>query len=431
MIQRTFWAATAAVLFLWAAAPAHADMVLLDDGTWLPSKMTKLMGNAKVPNDQALAKSGKNNLKLGYDKVAVGRESVSAGRVVAVFSTTAFQNEHYRNGYLQGSAGAWLEAADSFAQAAENLKGAAREIALWQRVIAIAETGELDATLKATDELLTAFPKSYYYAQGRDKRARIAMGKGKGKDAKSELDQVIAAPGMNARDYFEAKLAKIHFFSLLPAGDDTAKIAASRKEYEGVAQEIRGRSGANQEAAIQMLKANTGIGRCLVYEGDYDKALTTLDSVVGDKASTRDQGLLARAYTGMGDAIFAKVKSELKGGNLPQDQLPRIQDALTDAALHYLRTSQFYVEQAGDDRFPATAGLARVWATQFELGGEKDCALAKRAAKSYFQAHGMLPGGERRRIFTREAKMFIDKFNAACRVPETKDGDKAGTKDGK
>ena len=415
MIQRTCLAATAAILFLCAAAPAHADMVLLDDGTWLPSKMTKAMGDAKAPSDAALAKSGRNNLKLEYDTVSIGRESVPASRVVDVFATTAFQNEMFRNGYIQGSAGAFREAADSFAQAAENLKGGARELALWKRVQSIAETGDLDATLKATDELLTAFPKSYYLAQARDKRARIALGKGKGKDAKAELDQVIAAPGMNSRDYFEAKLAKIHFFSLLPAGDDKAKIAAARKEYESVAREIRGRSGAAKEAAIQMLKANTGIGRCLVYEGDYDKALTTLNAVVGDKASVRDAGLLARAYTGMGDAIFAKVKAELKGGNVPQEELPRIQDALTDAALHYLRTSQFYVEQAGDDRFPATAGLARVWATQFELGGDKDCALGKRAAKAYYQAHGMLPRGERQRVFTREAKMFIDKFNAACK----------------
>ena len=416
MIQRTFCAATAAILLLLAAAPAHADMIRLKDGTWLPKKLNDEMGDAKAPNDWMLKKSGKNNGDLAYDKCGVGRETVSASEVDAFFSTTAFQNEFFRNGDLQGQAGAWLEAADSFAQAAENLKGAARQEAMWKRVLVLAETGDLDATMKAIDEMLTAFPKSYYYAQARDKRARILLSKGKGAGAKKELDQVIAAAGMNARDYFEAKLAKIHFFSLIPAGNDTAKIAATRKEYERAASEIRGRTGAAQEAAIQLLKANTGVGRCLVYEGEYDKALNTLKTVVGDKKSIQDRGLLARAYAGMGDAVFAKVKAELKGGNVQKEELPRIQETLTEAALHYLRTAKFYVEVAGDDRFPATAGLARVWATQFELGGEKDCALGKRAVKTYYDAHKMLPRGEKQRLFTAEAKTFIDKYNAACKT---------------
>lgn len=391
-------------------------MIRLRDGQWLPKKLSEKMGKAKAPNDWMLKQSGKNNLELAYDKCGVGRETVSASEVAEVFSTTAFENEFFRNGDLQGQAGAWLEAADSFAQAAENLKGAAREIAMWKRVLVLAETGDLDLTMKAIDELLTAFPKSYYYAEARDKRARILLSKGKGADAKKELDQVIAAPGMNARDYFEAKLAKIRFFTLIPAGSDVAKIAAARKEYERTASEIRGRTGAAQEAAIQLLKANTGVGRCLVYEGDYDKALNVLQAVVDEKKSIQDRGLLARAYAGMGDAVFAKVKAELKTGNVQKEELDRIQEALTTAALHYLRTSKFYVEVAGDDLFPATSGLARVWATQFELGGEKDCDLGKRAVKAYYEAHGMLPRGEKQRLFTAEAKTFIDKYNAACKT---------------
>lgn len=429
MIQRTFLAATAAFLILCVATPtlAHADMVLLRDGTWLPQRLSKKMGDAKAPNDFMLGQSGKNNLKLEYDKVSVGRESVSAGAVADVFSTAAFENEYYRNGDLQGQAGAWLEAADSFARAAEELKGSAREIALWKRVACLANAGNADATMKATDELLTAFPKAFYTAAARDKRARIFLSQGASAKAKEELNQVIAAAGMNPFHLFEAKLAKIHFFSLVPAGDDVKKIALARSMYEQVAQEIKGRTDARDEAAVQLLKAQVGIGRCLVYEGDFDKALRTLKAVVGDKKSIQDKELLARAYAGMGDAVYAQVKQELAGGELSKDQLPRILETLTDAALHYLRVSKFYAEYAGDDRFPATAGLARVWATQFELGEQQDCDLGKRAAKTYYEAHNMLPRGERQRIFRREAKGFIDKFNAACEAP-TRDATKGGKK---
>ncbi|MDF1700020.1 MAG: hypothetical protein P1V36_02520 [Planctomycetota bacterium] len=420
MIQRTIWAATAAFLLLYAAAPANADMARLRDGRWLPKNLHEDMGTADAPNDDMLRRSGRNNLDLSYDKVKVRGASESAGSIAGVWSTTAYANEFFRNGELQGQAGAWEEAADSFAQAAENLKGAAREIAMWKRVVVLAETGDLDLTFQATEELLTAFPKSFYFAQARDKRARILLAKGKAPAAKAELDQVIAAPGMNARDYFEAKLAKINFFSLIPAGADVKKIAAARSEYERMAQEIKGRSGARTEAAVQMLKASVGIGRCLVYEGQYDKALTTLTSVVNDKMSVLDRSLLARAYAGMGDAVFAKVKTELKSGAVKKEELARVQEQLTTAAMHYLRTSKFYVEVAGDDLFPATAGLARVWATQFDLGGDTDCALGKRAAKAFFAAHKLLPRGEKKRLFTSEAKMFIDKHRSACAVPAKK-----------
>ncbi len=415
MITRTIGAAVAAfVILLSTAGTAHADMVRLRDGGWLPKKLSEAMGNEQAPGDEILKRSGKGNMDLGYTTVKVGNESVSAGLVDEVFATNAFNNEFFRNGDLQGQAGAWLEAADSFAQAAEALKGSSKEISMWKRVLCLAEAGDTDKTFVATRELLEAFPQSFYSAKVRDMRARIFLGQRKRKQAQNELDLVIASPSMNARDYFEAKLAKTHFFHLLPAGDDVKKIAAARGEYERVTQEISSRSGGRTEAGVQRLKANVGVGRCLVYEGEFAKALTRLQAVVDDKMSLQDRGLLARAYTGMGDAAFAQVKKELKDGDVPKDELPRIMDALTTAALHYLRVSEFYVESAGDDRYPATIGLARVWATQFEVGGKKDCELGKRAKKTYYAAHRMLPRGEARRLLTREAKMFIEKHTAAC-----------------
>ena len=412
MTTRTFWAAVAALVLIGSlSTEACADMIRLRDGQWLPKKFHDEMGDAPGPSDDLLARSGRNNLDLAYDKVTISGTTISAGLVDPdrIYVTTAYENESFRNGELQGEAGAFEEAADSFAHAAEDLKGAGREVAMWKRVAVLASAGEADRTFQATTELLEAFPKSFYFFP-----ARIHLTKGKSKEAAAELDLVVKAPGMNPFHLFEAKLTKIDFFQLLAAGDDVTKIAAARAAYEQIAREISERTDAKTEAHVQYLKANVGAGRCLVYEQAYDKAFAVLTSVINDAASVQDRTLLARAYAGLGDTVYAQVKAELKGGNVAKEELPRIQEKLTTASLHYLRTSHFYVDVAGDERFPATAGLARVWATMFELGGDQDCELAKRAAKAYYEAHKLLPRGERKRVFTSEAKRFIDKQKTAC-----------------
>ena len=44
-----------------------------------------------------------------------------------------------------------------------------------------------------------------------------------------------------------------------------------------------------------------GVGKCLVYEGDYAKARTYFDQVVADPASVNSKSLLSQVYTGLGD----------------------------------------------------------------------------------------------------------------------------------
>ena len=97
-------------------------------------------------------------------------------------------------------------------------------------------------------------------------------------------------------------------------------------------------------------------------------------------------------------------------------ELPKIQEALTDAALDYLRVAEHYAASAGDDLYPATVGLARVWATQFHLGGDKDCPMAWRASKYFYKAHRMLGRGEQQRLLTKEIKAFLEKRDdAGCK----------------
>lgn len=429
MIQRTFWAATAAFLLLCSTATARADVIKTRDGQWWPASIQGDMQGASAPSDNVLKKAARSDATLEYDTVKIGGKSFSAGEVVEVYGSDAFANEAYRNGDVQAQTQAWEEAAANFAIAAEELKGASKQIAMWNRVLCLAQSNNASKTFDAAQQLLEAFPKTWYFARVQDMRARVLLNGGKSKDAKAALAKVTNAPGMNARDYFEAKIASTQFFSLAAAGKDHDKLEAARREFQMIVNEIRGRTGAQKEADIQMLKATVAMGRCYVYMDGYDGALPLFKKVVGDPASLEDKALLAQAYTGMGDAVYGKIKAELAKGDVKEDQLPRINKQLTQAALHYLRVSTFYVESAGDDLFPATVGLARVWATEFTINGETDCPMAKRATQYFITAHKMLGRGEQRRLLTREVKLFLAKREAACKVPDAAGGDDEAPED--
>jgi len=415
MIQRTVGAAAAAILLLcMVTSTAQADVIQTRDGLWWPKRIRADMEGATAPSDAVLKKSGKNNLELAYDKVTLSGQKFSPPDVVQIYVTTAYLNAAYKNGDLQGASHYWTEAAESFGEAAEALKSAGKQMSLYNRVVCLAATNDAARTFDAAQQLLDAFPTSYYFAKVQDMRARILINRRDRKGAGAALGKVIAAPGMNARDYFEAKLAQIYLLKFKAAGKDKAKYAAARASYEAVVREIEAR-GATTEARIQWLKAKVGVGKCFVYETNFAKARPFFDQVIGDKTSLEDKSLLAQAYTGRGDVKYAAIKKELAGGNVAEDQLPRVTEALTDAALDYVRVAKFYVEYAGDDIYPATVGAARVWATQFTLNGEKDCALARRAVKYFIAAHKLLKRGEAKRLLTNEVKSFMAKRDAACK----------------
>jgi len=415
MIQRTVGAAAAAILLLsMAAGVAQADIIKTRDGQWWPKRIRDDMKGASAPSDSLLKKSGKNNLELAYDQVSLSGQKFRPGDVVEIYITTAYLNAAYKNGDLQGASHYWTEAAASFGEAAEALKGSAKQMSLYNRVVCLAATNDAARTFDAAQQLLDAFPKSFYFAKVQDMRARILINRRNRKGAGEALGKVVEAPGMNPRDYSEAKLAQIYLLKFKAAGKDKAKYAATRASYEAVAREVEAR-GATTTARIQWLKAKVGIGKCFVYETKFQKARPFFDQVIGDKASIDDKTLLAQAYTGRGDVKYAAIKKELAGGNLAEDQLPRVVEALTDAALDYVRVAKFYVEYAGDDIYPATVGAARVWATQFTLTGEKDCPLAQRAVKYFIAAHKLLRRGEAKRLLTNEVRSFMAKRDAACK----------------
>ena len=413
MLKRTLGAAVASALLIVMAVPCHADIVELKDGTFLPKKVDMQAG--QWPRPAQLKESGKDNVKLAYDFVTVGRERVSASQVLRVWSTEAESESNYSDAITYMSSNAFREAAGAFTEALDNIKGATgREIAMFWRLEALRTEGrDPAAILSAADALIAAFPKSLWLGDAHMVRARVFAVQGKTKEAKAALAAVTAAPGMNPEDYFESKLAQIQWFDLPAAGKDAAKLAKVESTYRTIAKNAKSRG---EDSRIQHLKALVGAGRCLVFQGKFDNARKELERVTSNNDVT-DKRLLGAAYRGLGDALYGKARPDVKGKDAAKRK-QAVKD-LNEAAMHYLRVTEFYgMDYAADEMIPATENLARVFASLFIAGDGTDCALGSRAYESYRKAWKLMSPGQRRNQLSREALDFKRDYDAKCKKPK-------------
>lgn len=410
MTTRLLGAAFAA-LFLIASAPAHADIVVLRDGRILPKKVEDEMTAGEVPGLQLLRDSGKSNLTLSFGRCKIGSVDFSAGLIVDVFTTLAASNTDFNDAETYAASGDFEAAAHKFGLAAQDLEDADRQVALYKRMLSMRALGKVDEMLKAADDVIAADAQGYYVPEAQMLRARVFIARGQAKEAQGALDAVTSAAGMNARDYFEAELAKLDWFELRKAGTDATKLAALEKKYRELARQARGKG---KEAEIQSLKALVGAGKCLVRMQKYDDARKTFEQITSDNEVT-DKTLLGAAYHGLGDSVYGQAKMDLKSAGQDQAKVDTAKAALTEAALHYLRVTEFYgSDWAADNVLDCTTNLARVFANQWSLDGGKDCDLGRRAYRYYVQAARAMPRGETRTQLVREALAFKKELDVAC-----------------
>ncbi len=424
MIQRLLGLSAATALLLASALPARADIVVTRDGKFIPAKAGEGLKPGDYPSDEALQASGKGNLDLRYDTVKVGRDSVRAGFVLHIYSTNAARNQTFVDAENRAASGFWEPAAQSFAAAAQDLEGADRQIALWNRITCLRNTGDVNATQSAVNEFLTAFPEGYYAPQAYLLLARIAAVGGRAAEAKAELAKVSALKGVNPRDQYEALVSEADWF-LLPVARTAATQATAEKAYRDIVAAIKGKN-VGAEAAIPLMKAQVGIGKVLLAQGKTKDAVPFFEEVVANPESLTDRELLAGAYVGLGDAAFKEV--DAKKASVTKDKIPAMIQELDGALLHYLRVAHHYKDDAGDSQQPAWLNAARVLEWQADLLGTRDEAafeLLDRSSKMYRQAHSLLPTGEPKRLLTAHIRGLYERRDA---LRAELDAAKAGAK---
>ena len=391
-----------------AAGPAWADLILGPDGKWVPAPLAKdapVPGADEEPSNEYLRESAPVQVDAGYDVVKNNRGfNKPTGVVKKILSSDSVINAAFLQAMSDASSSYFQEASDGFAAAAAELSGYGKQLALYYRIQMLANIGEAGPVLGAIDDLLGAFPKSYFYVDVQIIRAKIAMGKNDVDGATKALEAVKSAPGMNARDALRAEWTRIYL---------TLELG---RKYEDAAAAYRALVAASEKASdgqgdVTKQRALVGLGSCLVMTKKEAEAKTFFDKAT----ESRNSDVLAGAYNGLGNVAMAEAKALRDAGKLPDAKAK-----LEQAVLHYLRVTVKYkteIEEQGSV-LDSLGQLTKVFATLFEMSGNKDCEVADRCYKTYVELVGMMDAGPQKNAMVRDAKAFDEKRKAAgCGLP--------------
>lgn len=415
MLTRLSLAALAAGLstFLPLARPCRADVVILTDGRVLPRGVTVPAGEAPS-SDQLQETDDKRVDPLAYDSLKLAGQEVSAGLVADVYISACSANADFQAGETNAASGFFEDAAANFAAAADALKGAARQLALWKRLVAMAQLNDPDTLVPAIDAFVGEFPKTLFLSDVLNRKARGLMAKGDAAGAKAALEALTGAPGINKRDLHGGELAKLQL-EAGGAGRDKAKLSALEAKYRERLTAIE-RESARDEVALVKLQAMVGVGRMLVFQDKPGDARPFLEQVIDSPVAAQSKSMLAAAYAALGHVSYAEARATQAAAAGNEDQKKKAALQLETSLLHYMRVTELYLPVAeGNDLYDARVSAARVLAAQFALSNDKDCEAAKSAMRFYKMAYDMLSGGPERGAVNREFTDLKARHDKACK----------------
>jgi tetratricopeptide (TPR) repeat protein len=366
---------------------AGADVVQTVDGQWkgLPAGVT--LGEKEDPPGEVLRGSTNFKVEATFESVKARGLTSSAGLVKDLWASDQDTVGTLKEGLAQYRGSFYDEAEALFAQAAaeEDISPLGKQQALYLRVLALADWGKAQEALAAIDDLLAAFPNTYYFADVQILRAKIALGNDA--EVAKALDSIKGARGMNRRDFFRAEYWRIFLTLETPRKYDQARAA-----YEAMVKETE-RLDALEVGPIRE-RARVGIANCLLRGNppQPDPAKAAFERAL---AASTDPDVLAAAHAGLGDVAFGTAKRL-------QDErkMEEAKGALVDSTEHYLRVTLVYRDQVTDMTPVLTSfeNQAKAFAALFDQSDGKDCLSAARAYAAYYDLHGLLEGAQKRRI---------------------------------
>lgn len=404
-------AGLALVVGIAAPAPrASADMIQTLDLKWYPwPEGAPQPMNTDPPSQDALAASDDVKIvEATYETVKLSKGgSKPAAQVTQLASLDAARNETFAQAMNDASSKLFVEASEGFRAAAGELKDYAKQEALYRAMQAAEGTGDAGRATAAADELLGAFPKTFYFCDAQILKAKVAAIKGDIAGAGAALDAVKNAPAMNVRDSYRAQYTKVSLTLEL------------QRKYEQAASEYRvliaSMEREKEAAAVLVTKqrCQVGLGNCLLALRKDKEARPYFVQAT----ESRDADVLAGAYNGLGDVALTEART-LKDAKQLNEAKAKLEN---EAILHYLRVSVKYRADVTDTTvvLRAMENQAAVFIALFDMSGGKDCEAADRACRTYAELVRMLPEGSAQRRTIGRAYQEIDKRRDACKPPTT------------
>jgi tetratricopeptide (TPR) repeat protein len=378
------------------ARTAAADMVLGADGKWWPIPANvNVPGAEDEPNDDLVLQSRDARVDATYETVKCANPQKLLNKPAAfirkIRSADALENADFRQGNNNAAGGFWKDAAENFRAAAGALNGCGKQEALWSLVRVTAATGDPDATSAAIDDLIAAFPKSFYFADAHILKAKIAKQKGDAAGVSAALDKIKTAAGMNPRDLFRAE--HMRTFLTLEAANRGAEAATAYKD-------LVARMTSDKDAALLVSvkqQCQVGLGNCLLVTGKGAEARAQFEAAT----ESHDADVLAGAYAGLGDIVFTEAKGLRDAKNLEGAK-----QKLEEALRHYLRVTLLYAPSVEEDTavFHAMENQSKIFRTLWEMGNRKEIDLIDRALRTINDLGRKMPQGPQRAAIVREAQ---------------------------
>jgi tetratricopeptide (TPR) repeat protein len=403
MTRTPFLVAACAGASIWCAVAA-ADIVQTADGQWKGVPSDYKLGPTDAPPPDAIRGSQGFKIDATYESVKGRGLSASAGLVKDLWASDQETIGSFKEGLVQYRSNFLADAAESFAQAAaaEDISPLGRQQALYLRALALAEGGQLQPAVAALDDLLGAFPNTYYFADAQLLRAKIALGNDA--EVKRALDSIKNAKGMNRRDLARAEHLRI-FLTL----EQTRKYGEALTAYEQLLKDLD-RADALEVGAVREL-ARVGAANALLRgtPSQPDRASQEFRKAL---AGSSDPDVLAAAHAGLGDVSFAAAK-RLQD----EKKMEEAKAALVEATEHYLRVTLVYRDQVTDATPVLTSfeNQAKAFAALFDQSDGKDCLSAARAYAAYYDLHGMLEGAQKRRIALEASAFNAKRKEKGCK----------------
>jgi tetratricopeptide (TPR) repeat protein len=202
-------------------------MLLGKDGWVGQAKDAPVVSGDDDPPDEVLANSAASKVDATYETVKLGGSTIPAAHVKKIVSDESVTNEDFRKANSAVQARLYKEAGDAFSAVAEHLAGMGKQDALWSAVQAYQAAGLPDETNGAIDALMTAFPKTFYFAPAYTIRARVFLAKGDVESAKKAFAAIAAEKGMNPRDAYRAEYMRIFLTE-----EAQKQVEAARGDYQ-------------------------------------------------------------------------------------------------------------------------------------------------------------------------------------------------------
>ncbi len=301
----------AASLLLAASACALADGDILErkDGKFLPAIKGDRPGEQDFKDSTHAVKDATADVVTYTFGEIKALQSMPAGEIAEIHLRASVRGTVFRGAEKDMAQGNYADAAETFQKVGADPRAhpVVRQRALFNVALCRMNGGDAKGAVEAVEALLSTYSRSFYLKRALLLKVQANLESGDEAEGKKGIEQLLALPGLGESDRLDVTLARINIDFNRAANAtpvDRATVSKCREEYDRIVQQTAGKA----EFSAVSNGAQIGSANCLLRLGEADKARAVFQRIAYD--SKADEGLLARAFNGLGECFYGQNNPE-------------------------------------------------------------------------------------------------------------------------